>query len=170
MTNSFQSSLCQAIRSKLQLYDFSWPAITLMGYDHELADLKQQATYLELEAHLSNLPRNTLSYLLCIPSPTSQIPYCITILKFRRVLPLARFNILPKAVIEGKYWKITFQQRLCSCVIETMELNILYSPLFTNTQQESSLFFSKHPGHSDLFYFKLLLWFYLTIAKHSTVL
>lgn len=112
MTNSFQTFWCQAIQAKLQLYGFSWPAITLIGYECTLADFKQQVIDLKLKADFAVLPTNIfLSHSAHLLQPIRYVNH-ITIATFKRALFLARFNALPTAVTEGGYQKISVNQRL----------------------------------------------------------
>lgn len=82
---------------------------------------------------------------------------------------MARFNALPTAVTEERYQNIPLNKD-CPCdgeIIETMD-HVIF--LLSPHPELLSSFFIKHPGHSDSFYHKLLLFdqsdlTWLTIAK-----
>lgn len=141
MTNNFQSSWCQAICAKLD--NFSWTAITLMSYEHALSDPKQQAAVLELQAYLRILPR--ASFWTTLHTFSNQ-PHTLVTLQFQNLEgPDSLPSHLKRDCIHG------------ICYFEMMEYVILYCHLYADAHQELlSLFFTKHSGHPDLFYLKLL--------------
>lgn len=85
----------------------------LISYIHILADPRQQAIDLEPQAEFPALPQNLfLSLYIHLLQPARYLRH-ITIQKFERALSLATIKALPRTIIEGRYQKISFEQKLC---------------------------------------------------------
>ena len=63
----------------------------------------------------------------------------LTYPKHRAAFSSARFNALPSAVLEGRYRRTPYQNRVCICGngnIENIAHVLLFCPLYRNTRKE----------------------------------
>ncbi|KAJ7303251.1 hypothetical protein JRQ81_012188 [Phrynocephalus forsythii] len=80
--------------------------------------------------------------------------------KYRRAFSCARFNVMPSAMLEGRFKGTPLQNRTCPCGegVETLAHVLLLCSFYREVRQE--LLFPmlvKKPGRSSDFYISLLL-------------
>uniref|UniRef100_A0A2D4PQN9 Reverse transcriptase zinc-binding domain-containing protein n=2 Tax=Micrurus surinamensis TaxID=129470 RepID=A0A2D4PQN9_MICSU len=63
--------------------------------------------------------------------------YTLTIPKYRRAFSLARFNVLPSALLSGRFKKLLLSERLCPCdraEVETVEHVLIHCPIYNTAR------------------------------------
>nr|XP_016847415.1 PREDICTED: uncharacterized protein LOC107982573 [Anolis carolinensis] len=161
MKDNFQSTWQKEILHKLASLGLSPQILTSMGYDQAKAQIKQRITDIERQIDLSNAP----SFITSGDSrgSTSPMEYLtkLEVANHQRAFTLARCHVLPSAVLEGRYQKTPYSERLCPCDsghIETTE-HVLLQCLFYRDIRSRLItpWTTKYPGRSGQFYVTLLL-------------
>nr|XP_016853653.1 PREDICTED: uncharacterized protein LOC107983669 [Anolis carolinensis] len=161
MKDNFQSSWQKKIVHKIASLGLSPELLTSMGYDQAKSLVKQRITDIEHQLDLSSAP----SFITNgdSRSHTSPMEYLtmLEVANHRRAFTLARCHALPSAVLEGRYQKIPYSERLCPCdsgQIETTEHVLLQCLFYRDIRTRLIMpWTTKYPGCSGQFYVTLLL-------------
>lgn len=161
LLDSYKSSWETAITKKLNELGFNKDAILKLDVDKAKFTIKQKILDIEGQMETASFPKHiVVSDQVLVSSPAPYL-FHVTLPKFRRALTLARFNMLPTAVLEGRFKKIPYELRLCHCdlgAIETTEHVLLYCQFYRDVRNQLIYpIINKFPGNTDLFYLRLLL-------------
>ena len=103
--------------------------------DQRLMDIEQQNNLAKTKkfcAWFAHLPPSHFD------APASYL-HNLNIPKYRRAFTLARLDVLPSAVLEGRYQKLPREKRLCPCGdgnLETVSHVLLTCPLYKDLRSE----------------------------------
>ncbi|XP_053122321.1 uncharacterized protein LOC128332077 isoform X2 [Hemicordylus capensis] len=159
--DNFQSSWKQAVYNKVAQLSFSPSLLLAMGWDKAKTAIKQRILDTERQADLSKvtgfLAPDTCRFIVSCSAYLAQLE----IPSHRRAFTLARCHALSSAILEGKYKKIPFMERLCPCdsgEVETIDHVLLSCPFYKDSRDRLiSPLLLKYPGHSSQVYAKMLL-------------
>lgn len=160
LTDSFLSPWKVTLTLKLLSLGLSPSEITVLGYDKAKSVISQRIKDIDFQTHISQL---TLHPVRESSRPGKYAKYFenLNVPKFRRAFMSARFNILPSAVLEGRFKKIPYEHRYCPCGSEEIENinHVLFGcSLYTEIR---ALYITpivlQFPGRQEKFYTNFLL-------------
>ena len=124
------------IEQKIQMLGIALDSLALAPVTYIYKIIKRRILDIELQA-LNEAARKTCSplFLGISPSPDKLAFYFSHLInpQQRRAFMLARFNILPTAVMTGRFQKIPYAYRQCPCKqgsIETIQHVFFYCPIY----------------------------------------
>lgn len=161
LTDNFPSPWKQAIDDKLGTYGLSSLFLMSLDFDQAQQAVINRMKDMEFQEEQNRLPFSSRDkikqglweaarYLGVLTSPKQRIAF------FR-----ARFNILPSALLQGRYMKTPIAERVCICgkgEVEDVSHVLLYCELYRDHRKAYILpLLNRLPGRTDNFYVSFLL-------------
>lgn len=142
MQDPYKSKWFKTVHQKLLTCGLHSQSLLSMGLIKAKSLIGQRLKDIERQNNLTILKKLCPWYTYFPPShfdsPASYL-FKLTIPKYRRAFTLARWDVLPSAVLEGRYQKTPFEKRLCPCGdgnTETMSHVLLSCPLYKDLRNE----------------------------------
>nr|XP_034966343.1 uncharacterized protein LOC118082652 [Zootoca vivipara] len=136
LQDSHKSVWSKLVHQKLISCGLHPQQLLMMGHTNAKRLIGQRLKDLEQQNNLAIIKKSCPWFTFFSPSQLEPLPrylYKLTISKFRRAFTLARLDVLPSAVLEGRFQKIPAEKRLCPCGIgntETVAHILLSCPLY----------------------------------------
>ena len=136
LSEYLSSNWLTCIEFKLGTLKLSLESLSLLSESEAFLKIKSSLLDSDLEK-LYEATNKTCSPLNLglLPRAEHMVPYLRQLHdpKLRRAFSLARFNILPSAILSGRYHGISYSDRLCPCTkthIETVPHVLLHCPFY----------------------------------------
>uniref|UniRef100_A0A670HL80 ribonuclease H n=1 Tax=Podarcis muralis TaxID=64176 RepID=A0A670HL80_PODMU len=153
--DAHRSRWSKVVHQKLLTCGLQAQHLLKMGLPKAKTIIDQRMKDIEQQNNLAYIKKFSAWYAYLPPSHFDfRAPYLstLTIPKLRRAFTLARLNMLPSAVLEGRYQGISFENRLCPCgagCVETVSHVLLSCSLYKDLRDETiAPLLSAIPGHS----------------------
>lgn len=148
------------IQKKLAQLGLSMCDLPLLGLERARLVIKQRIRDIEWQNDLACVAD---PFIKSVFRPQAMARYLthLELYSYRRAFTLARFNVLPSAVAEGRYKKIPYHERICPCgqdEVETAE-HVLLRCNFYKDQRTLLIYplLSNLPGRSSGHFLHMLL-------------
>ncbi|XP_061485692.1 uncharacterized protein LOC133386086 [Rhineura floridana] len=121
LIDNFKSIWNNTTLNKLQYLGFSMQSIVQMGSETARVNIKQRIRDVDYQIHLEQARKYRHNDRFFIPMPYLSN---LNISKCRKAFTWVRMNVLPSAVLEGRYNKTPYAERLCPCGKREIETNV----------------------------------------------
>ncbi|XP_061446802.1 uncharacterized protein LOC133367087 [Rhineura floridana] len=161
LIDNFQSKWKKSLSLQLTSLGFSIPYVISLGRSKALLAITQRILDVDFQNVLSCLGPRFASSPSLKPFTSAQFLYHLSIPRLRKAFTMAKFDVLPSALLEGRFNRIPQTESYCPCdsgAIETAGHVLLECRFYTSLRSHFIIpLFQKFPSRDKKFFAQYLL-------------